>query len=203
LPAAMHNTTVQLKELQLRIANDDQTAFTQLYSQFGKKLIHFSISLVRSKEIAEEVVEDVFVKLWANRAQIGEVENFTVYLYVAVKNKSLNALSQKAKELVSSSFDYLDSTVDAFAADPYDLMITAEMMNRMQQAIDALPPRCKMIFKLVREDGLRYKEVADILNISVNTIDAQMAIAVKRICESLQLKKPGSQLSPVMLPKKV
>lgn len=191
MPANNHDTTVQLKELQTRIANNDETAFTQLYLHFGKKLIHFSISLVRSKEIAEELVEDVFVKLWANRGHITEIENLTVYLYVAVKNKSLNALSQKAKELVAASFDYLDTTVDEFAADPYDLMITAEMMGRMHQAIESLPPRCKMIFKLIREDGLRYKEVGDILNISVNTIDAQMAIAVKKICTALQIKKPS------------
>jgi len=191
LPANSHDTTVQLNDLQTRIANNDETAFTQLYLHFGKKLIHFSISLVRSKEIAEELVEDVFVKLWANRGHITEIENLTVYLYVAVKNKSLNALSQKAKELVAASFDYLDTTVDEFAADPYDLMITAEMMGRMHQAIESLPPRCKMIFKLIREDGLRYKEVGDILNISVNTIDAQMAIAVKKICTALQIKKPS------------
>ncbi len=191
MPANNHDTTVQLKELQTRIANNDETAFTQLYLHFGKKLIHFSISLVRSKEIAEELVEDVFVKLWANRGHITEIENLTVYLYVAVKNKSLNALSQKAKELVAASFDYLDTTVDEFATDPYDLMITAEMMGRMHQAIESLPPRCKMIFKLIREDGLRYKEVGDILNISVNTIDVQMAIAVKKICTALQIKKPS------------
>jgi len=193
LPANDHDITVQLRELQTKIAKDDETAFTQLYLHFGKKLIHFSVSLVRSKEIAEELVEDVFVKLWANRSHIIEIENLTVYLYVAVKNKSLNVLSQKAKELVAASFDYLDTTVDEFAADPYDLMITAEMMNRMHHAIESLPPRCKMIFKLIREDGLKYKEVGDILNISVNTIDTQMAIAVKKICTALQIKKPLSQ----------
>lgn len=193
MPANDHDITVQLRELQTKIAKDDETAFTQLYLHFGKKLIHFSVSLVRSKETAEELVEDVFVKLWANRSHIIEIENLTVYLYVAVKNKSLNVLSQKAKELVAASFDYLDTTVDEFAADPYDLMITAEMMNRMHHAIESLPPRCKMIFKLIREDGLKYKEVGDILNISVNTIDAQMAIAVKKICTALQIKKPLSQ----------
>jgi RNA polymerase sigma-70 factor (family 1) len=182
------HTTVQLRELQIRVAKGDEMAFTQLYVHFGKKLIHFAISLVRSKEIAEELVEDVFVKLWANRNSIADIDNLTVYIYVAVKNRSLSSLSQKAKELIAAPFDYLDTTLDEFAADPYDIMITSEMMANMQHAIDELPPRCKMIFKLVREDGLKYKEVADILNISVNTIDAQMAIAVKKICTALQIK---------------
>ena len=184
-----HNT-VQVKELQRKIAEGDETAFTQLYLHFGKRLIQFAVSLVRSKEIAEELVEDVFVKLWANRYQVPEIENITVYLYVAVKNRSLNALSRKAHELVAAPFDYLDTAMDKFATDPYDLMITAEMMGRMQHAIESLPPRCKLIFKLVREDGLKYKEVAEILNISVNTIDVQMAIAVKKICMALHIDKP-------------
>ena len=86
MPANDHDITVQLRELQTKIAKDDETAFTQLYLHFGKKLIHFSVSLVRSKETAEELVEDVFVKLWSNRSHIIEIENLTVYLYVAVKN---------------------------------------------------------------------------------------------------------------------
>jgi RNA polymerase sigma-70 factor (ECF subfamily) len=65
-------------------------------------------------------------------------------------------------------------------------MITAEMYRNICNAVESLPPRCKMIFKLIREDGLRYKEVSEILNISVNTIDAQMAIAVKRIAQAVQ-----------------
>jgi RNA polymerase sigma-70 factor (family 1) len=186
----LHNT-VLLKGLQEMVARGDENAFTQLYLHFGKRLILFGVSLVRSREIAEELVEDVFVKLWANRQHITEIENLTVYLYVAVKNKALNKLSQKASELISAPFDYLDTSIDEFAADPYDLLITTEMMARMRQVVDTLPPRCKMIFKLIREDGLKYKEVAEILNISVNTIDVQMAIAVKKICAALHIEKPA------------
>lgn len=184
-------TPALLKELQIRIAQGEEAAFTQLYFHFGKKLILFGISLVRSKEIAEELVEDVFVRLWANKEHLSEIENITVYLYVAVKNKALNKLSQKANELIAAPFDYLDTTLDEFAVSPYDLMITSEMMTRMHQVIEGLPPRCKMIFKLIREDGLKYKEVAEILNISINTIDAQMAIAVRKICMALHIEKPG------------
>jgi RNA polymerase sigma-70 factor (family 1) len=188
--------TVQVKELQTMIALGNEAAFTQLYLQFGKKLIQFAMSLVRSREIAEELVEDVFVKLWANRQKIGQIENITVYLYVAVKNKALNALSHKARELVAAPFDDLDTSIEAFGPDPYDLMITAEMMTRMRRAIESLPPRCKIIFRLIREDGLKYKEVAEILNISVNTIDVQVAIAVKKICTALQIEKQGKMVFP-------
>jgi RNA polymerase sigma-70 factor (ECF subfamily) len=201
LPVNDHHTPAELIQLQARIAAGDETAFTQLYLHFGKKLTLFTFSLVRSREIAEELVEDVFVKLWAQRLRITSINNITVYLYVAVKNMALNKLSQKAKELITAPFDFLDSTADEFSSDPYDLMITSEMMAQMQHVIDALPPRCKMIFKLVREDGLKYKEVAEILNISVNTIDVQMAIAIKKICASLQVRRP-SKTFPDQLAKK-
>jgi RNA polymerase sigma-70 factor (family 1) len=200
LSANETHTTAQLRELQRLIVSGDEAAFTQLYIHFGKKLIQFAVSLVRSKEIAEELVEDVFVKLWSNRHRIGEIENITVYLYVSVKNKSLNTLSRKAHELIAAPFDYLDTVMDEFAPDPYDLMITVEMMKRMKDAIESLPPRCKLIFKLVREDGLKYKEVAEILNISVNTIDVQMAIAVKKICTSLQIDKSDKSFLDQLLP---
>ena len=196
MPANDHDITVQLRELQKKIAIDDQTAFTQLYLHFGKKLIHFAKSLIRSKEIAEELVEDVFVKLWANRKHIDEIENITVYVYIATKNTALNSLSKKAKELILAPFDFLDTSINDFTPDPYELMITSEMMDRMHQAVEALPPRCKMIFKLIREDGLKYKEVAEILNISVNTIDVQMGIAVKKICTSLHINRAPEFSSP-------
>jgi len=179
-----------LLTIQRGIANGNELMLEELYKLFHKKLMHFSRVITRSNEIAEEVVDDVFVKLWNKRNKVSEIENLTVYLYIAIKNQSLNALSRKAQQLVSESFDYLDIEIEEAIGDPASLMITEEMVHRMQKAVDDLPPRCKMVFKLVREDGLKYKEVSQILNISVNTIDVQMAIAVKRICTALQLEKP-------------
>ena len=195
LPPHHTESADQISRLQALVARDDQTAFSELYQLFGKKLIQFAASLTRSEESSEELVEDVFVNIWANRSTITEIENLTVYLYVSVKNRALTMLARKAKELITAPFDYLEPALDEFAADPYDLMITAEMMGKMKLAIDGLPPRCKMIFKLVREDGLRYREVAEILNISINTIDAQMAIAVKKICLALDIARKGRHAS--------
>jgi RNA polymerase sigma-70 factor (family 1) len=182
----MHNN---LYHIQQQIAAGNEQALGKLYHLFYKKLVHFARAIVRSSETAEELVEDVFVKLWTNRSTITDIKNLTVYMYVAVKNRSLNELAKKAHELTVSPFDFLDITLDNAVANPHDLMITAEMLNKMKEAVDALPPRCKMIFKLIREDGLKYAEVAEILNISIKTIDAQMAIAVKRICTALKITK--------------
>jgi len=181
--------TIGLPHIQEGIYAGNEQCLAELYRLFSKRLHHFARVITRSPEIAEEIVEDVFVKLWSNRHRINEVENLTVYLYVAVKNRSLNAISQKASELIRAPFDDLDIEAAQITSDPYNLLITAEMMKRMQQAVDNLPPRCKMIFKLVREDGLKHREVAEILNISLNTVDVQMAIAIKKICRELNVNR--------------
>lgn len=176
-------------ELQQLISQDSHAAFACLFKHFSKRFVSFATSLTHSRETAEDVVEDIFVKLWARRQTIATIENISVYLYVAVKNASLNKISERARQLISQPFDNIDPQIQALSDDPYSLMITNEMLGKLNKAIENLPPRCKMIFKLVREDGLRYKEVSEILNISVNTIDVQMAIAVERLCLALGIKK--------------
>lgn len=178
-----------LRSIQDAICKGHEPALTELYRLFSRRLLHFARVITRSPELAEEIVEDVFVKLWTNRHRINEVENLTVYLYVATKNQALNAVSQKAKALIQAPFDNLDIETSHMVADPYTELVTAEIMKKMQQAVDSLPPRCKIIFKLVREDGLKHREVAEILNISINTVDVQMAIAIKKICTALNIDR--------------
>lgn len=155
----------------------------ELYRLYYNRLLNFSKAITHSAEDAEEIVEDVYVKLWCNRKTIMTINNLAVYLYVAVKNRSLTYLQRKNKDL-QTPLDRIDFEYSDPHQDPCAQMVSAEMIKKMQSAVDSLPPRCKMIFTLVRLDGLRYKEVAEILNISVNTIDVQMAIAVRRICSS-------------------
>jgi len=171
-----------LRQIQQGIYEGSERQLAELYRLFSRRLLHFSRTITHSASISEEVVEDVFVKLWARRAQLKAIDNLSVYLYIAVKNRSLNAVAQKGhlREMEMVDIDAVDP-----GSDPYNELVSADMMQQMQQAVDNLPPRCRLIFKLIREDGLKYKEVAEILGISVNTIDAQMAIAIKRICGAM------------------
>lgn len=181
---------MDLFTIQQQICRGDEKALTSLYGLYARRLLHFARLITRSGELSEEVVEDVFVKLWTQRQKIGEINNLAVYLYVAVKNTALNAVSQQARQLIHAPFDDLGIEIDlASHSDPHNLLVTSELLQRMQQVVNALPPRCRMIFKLVREDGLKHREVAEVLNISIHTVDAQMAIAIKKICEALQVSK--------------
>jgi RNA polymerase sigma-70 factor (family 1) len=178
--------TSTLLTIQDEISKGNEKAFTELYSRFHRSLYLFAMAITRSSELSEEAVEDVFLKLWNSRTHIQSIENLPVYLYVAVKNRALNAVKKRPGLVIEYPSNDAGAVPASTSADPYNLLVADEMMRSMQKAVDALPRRCKMIFRLVREDGLRYKEVAEILNISVNTIDVQMAIAVKRISAIMQ-----------------
>jgi len=175
-----------LLSIQQRVAAGDEEAFKKIYYLFYRKLYLFSLAIVKIKEAAEEITEDVFIKIWQQRAHISAINNLRVYLYIATKNTALSYLSKKAKDNLVEPFDNINIDLYKSSTTPEELMITAEMYRKIQQQVEALPPRCKMIFKLIREDGLKYKEVSDILNISVNTIDVQIAIAIKKIAVALK-----------------
>jgi RNA polymerase sigma-70 factor (family 1) len=174
------------KELLKQIAAGDQAAFKQVYAFYYKRLYQFALAIVKTRESAEELTEDVFVRIWQQRETLPAIQNLRVYLYTATKNSSLNYLSHKARESITEPFDHIHVGLNESALTPEQILITTEIHQKIQKAVEALPPRCKMIFRLVREDGLKYKEIAEILNISVNTIDAQMAIAVKRITLAIE-----------------
>lgn len=165
---------------------DDEAAYKELFIAFYKPLHQFAYSFVRSRELAEEIVSDVFIKIWESRSEIESILNLKVYLYVSIKNTSLKYLLKQHRQ-VAISIDELDVELESFSRNPEELMLTAEMMNKIQETVNELPPRCKIIFKLIKEDGLRYKEVAEILNISVKTIDNQLAIALRKINKAVSI----------------
>ncbi|UYQ94420.1 RNA polymerase sigma-70 factor [Chitinophaga horti] len=183
-----NNTRHTIEELTInlqQIANGDEQAFRRLFLFYSPRLNQFAFSIVKTKEASAEIVDDVFIRLWKQREKAAAIGNIRVYLYVAVKNGSLNYLSAKAQRQFTEPFGHFDVELSTDQS-PDQQMISAELQAKITAAVESLPPRCKMIFKLVREDGLRYKDVAEILNLTVNTVDAQMVIAVKRISEKVQ-----------------
>jgi RNA polymerase sigma-70 factor (ECF subfamily) len=172
-------------ELKEKIAAGDEHAFQYLFQLYSKVLVQFAFSFVKTKDVAIELVDGVFVKLWKQKDQVSRIQNLKVYLYTAIKNASLNYLSQRAYNSIIEPFDYININVNDEQT-PEQKLIHSEIQNEINAAIDELPPRCKIVFKLVRQDGLKYKEVAQVLNISTKTVDAQMVIAVKRISEKVK-----------------
>ena len=184
MPASPH-----IQDLQQRIAlYDDQSAYKELFARFSKSLQQFAISFVRSPEVAEEIVSDVFIKVWKKRAGLNRIHNLKLYLFISTKNGALNYLRTQKKVFLQPE-QYLVQ-LQSIYFNPEKLMLTAEMMNRVQKAINDLPPRCQLIFKLVKEDGLKYREVAELLQVSLKTVENQMGKALK-ILRAYIRQKPG------------
>jgi RNA polymerase sigma-70 factor (family 1) len=177
-------TETAYTQLLLDIAADDQTAYKLLFEHFYSRLHKLAFIITRSSELSEEVVSDVFISLWRNRGKAPEIQNLRVYLYVSTRNTALNYQKRMMKKS-TIPIDELDVELGTPYTDPEQAFVTKEMEARIRNAIDALPPRCKMVFKLVKEDGLSYKEAAEVLGLSVGTIDNQLVIAVKRIASAL------------------
>jgi|SRR5450432_273832 len=175
----------RIRFLQTRIAGfEDQQAYKELYLGLYKSLFSFTSGIIKSKAAAEEIISDLFIKIWEKRKDLDLIVNLKVYCYVIAKNLSLNYLEKQKRFATLNIEDYTDTLADVYI-DPEQLMITSEMVERIRLAIDALPARCKMIFNLIKENGFKYKEVAEIMNISVKTVENQLAIALKKISVSI------------------
>jgi RNA polymerase sigma-70 factor (family 1) len=159
---------------------DDDKAFESLFYSLNTPLIKFSMMYIHQKEVAEEIVSDVFVKCWVNRKSLCEVRNIDTYLFVAVKNQSLNHLKKYSHiHLVQVEDTNEVRFVKPFT--PQEALEKKELLFKMEQSIEELPRQCRIIFRLIKEEGIKYKEVAEILNISPRTVQTQLFRAMKKL----------------------
>ena len=177
-----------IKQLAHRIAeDDDKEAYEKLFYHFYDQLYRFASSLLDQEVVADEIVSDVFINVWRNRSQLNEIENLQTYLYVAVRNLCKRYLSRKEKAVHLSLHTIKDDCLSSPYQTPEESIESAELISKIEATIQKLPPQCKLIFTLIKDNGLKYKETADILNLSLKTVEAQMAIATKRIRASLDI----------------
>jgi len=162
----------------------DVKAFESFYYLLYAALVRFSMMYVHKREEAEEIVTDIFVKSWINRANLQHVERPDTYFFVAVKNQSLNYIKKYSSIVVVPVDDANDvNLIDT--ADPLVQLEKKELHFYLDQSINALPQQCRIIFRLIKEDGLKYKEVAEILNISPRTVQTQLVRAMQKLSVSL------------------
>ncbi len=166
---------------------NDQAAYKELFVLLHGRLKQFAYSILKSHEEAEELVSDLFIRVWEKRDQLTVIESPLLYFYTTAKNLAYNRINKQKRQQQPPPEEWLVH-LNSVNFDPEQLMMTEEMMRQIRQAINNLPPRCRIIFKLVKEDGLRYREVAELLQLSVKTVEAQMAIALRRLGKCMQLE---------------
>ena len=180
-----------IKRLLSAIAlNDDQVAYKELFVLLHGRLKQFAYSILKSGEEAEELVSDIFIRIWQKKDKLTEIESPLFYFYTTAKNLAINRLNKQKKQANISIEDWLVQ-MNSIYFDPEQLMMTEDMVRQIKKAVNDLPPRCRLIFKLIKEDGLKYKETAELLQLSVKTIEAQMAIALRRIAKCMHLEIKG------------
>nr|MBC7614162.1 RNA polymerase sigma-70 factor [Pseudopedobacter sp.] len=167
----------------------EEVFFKNIYLENYPSLIVFAKGYVKQIPIAEDLVEDVFVKLWKNRQVISTIQNLKVYLFIAVKNTCFNYLV-KLKKYNIQSIDDLDIDFEQITATAEGKIISSERVELINNEINKLPKKCKAIFILIKEEGLKYTEVAQLLNLSIKTVETQMSIAFKRLSQALASEFP-------------
>lgn len=168
-----------------QIQQGSTEAFDSLFLAYYDQLLAFAKQYTKRLESAEEVTSALFVKLWVKRHTLHTVQNPEVYLYVSVKNACLNELRQIKKQqalFVSQEEVQAPAMVHTNAG-----VEDKELREVLDQAIAALPAQRQLIFTLVKENGLKCKEVAQILDLSVRTVENQLYKAVKSLADTLSI----------------
>lgn len=147
--------------------------FSDLYLTYYSKLVRFAKEFVQHEEDAENITQDVFTDLWEKRDFISHIENMNAYLFRLVRNRCLDYLRHKLSE--QRYMESLQLSCEEEAVEDHDTEIL------IRAAINSLPKRCRDIFLLSRVEGLKYREISEHLGISVNTVECQMGIALKKL----------------------
>ncbi len=157
-----------------------------LYKVYYNELASYIFSLNKNKQQAEDIVQNVMLNIWKNRHLLKIETSLKSYLYKASYYEFITLYNSQKRELI-----YINSAqknaLDVFSEDDSDVI--QNKVKKVQEAIDKLPPKCKEIFILNKFKGLRYQEVADNLNISIKTVEAQMSKALSRIKKEIKTKK--------------
>jgi RNA polymerase sigma-70 factor (family 1) len=167
------------KDLFLLISKGDERAFHQLFHLYNKQLLPFIYKLVQSDAAAEEIVQEVFIKIWNNRQKLSEINVPKAWIIRIVSNEAYNYLRKQATE--GRLLKNIKERSQEHTLTPEDAMSERELSTIIQSGISQLPPQMKMVYLLNKEDGLSIAEIAEKLGISPNTVKNHLVSALKKL----------------------
>lgn len=167
------------RSLVLRLIDGNEDAFCELYAAYKNRLIYFAMRFLKSREYAEDVFQDAFTIIWQGHRFINPDASFSSYLYTIVRNRILNQLrdlvnQDKLKEqILQQAVDYSNDTQNEILANDLKQLISCAMQQ--------LTPRQRKIFEMSREQQMSHKEIADVLGISVNTVQESISTSLRTL----------------------
>ena len=167
-----------------KIRQNDERVFEYLFKTYHARLCFYCFRIIGDKDSVQEIVHDVFINIWVNRKKWQPKSSIKAYLYKAVKNRSINYLKQKGSFLKSN---LLIEEVEIHSHNnPAFILDAKEISEAYKSAVDKLPEKSRQIVILVKENGLSYKEAAEIQNVSVKTVETQMRLSFQKLRKMLK-----------------
>jgi RNA polymerase sigma-70 factor (ECF subfamily) len=175
----MHDSNSQAleRDLLLKIAGRNELAFGTIYNQYHKKIYTFALRLLKSKQMAEEVVQESFLKVWLMGDALNKISNIEAYLVTIARNRSLDALRKQQRES-KASFSNTKAWTEAHN-ETEETIILNDTRGLLQSAVDLLPPQQKLVYQLCHQEGLKYEDAAEKLNLSPLTVKTHMQHALR------------------------
>jgi len=177
------------REMLERLRSGDNDAFDTLFRAHYPDLVGFAESILRERASAEDVAQEVMLELWRRREQIQPETSVRAYLFRATRNRALNQI-RHARVAARVEPEIIASRPDLAPPADRDIVET-ELRHAFNRAMKKLPERCREVFELSRVEGLKYAEIAQVLDISVKTVEAQMGKALRVMREHLAQWLPG------------
>lgn len=173
------------KKLFAQIATGDDTAFEQFYNLHWNKIYSLALAYLKSQQLAQDIVQDVFLKLWTKREKLSEVTDPDSFIYIMGRNEVLNALKKKVRLTFIDDEKENDLPDDLLLPQQLDLK---ELGSQINKAIDKLPAQQKKILRLSREKGLSHEQIAEQLGIEKVTVKNHIVRALHSLRQQLGLK---------------
>jgi RNA polymerase sigma-70 factor (family 1) len=177
-----YNPAYDEKELLARVAGGDEAAFAVLVDAYRNKVFSHALTYIKTYEVAEELVQDIFMKVWTNRHRLPEVEQFKSYLFILGRNQLVSAIRKKVT--ITTSPDSADVTEDLLLPDKQ--YHYKETYTAIMKGIERLPSRQKEVFTLSRIEHLSYEEIGGRLGISKSAVKFHIILALNFLREFLR-----------------
>ncbi len=174
-------------EAVVEMKKGDRSAFRYLFNSFYDRLVAYATTYTHDKIQSEDIVQHTFISLWENKSKLDETKSPKPYLYAIVYNRYIDTIKNAKKQEKFLSQIWERALVDRIEEDTDAL---EKRIQKMKQVIDSLPPKCKEIIILNKIQGVKYKEIADQIGISVKTVESQMRIAFTKIREAFKENDP-------------
>ncbi|WP_341840802.1 RNA polymerase sigma-70 factor [Chitinophaga caseinilytica] len=163
-----------------KIAGGDEPAFRELFDEYRGRLFAFVSKFIRSEQVAEELVLDVFMKIWLGRELLVQVRNFDAFLFRVAHNKSIDFLRAAAKD--SALRELLWDDIQAAAGERPDMQLQQrEFEGKLRRAVELLPPQARKVYQLSRESDMSHDQIATQLQISRSTVNNHIVAAQRFI----------------------